>query len=152
MLTLEYNGIKIDFGIITGYSESFSKSVAKFPIVGRSTRDTFAIESSSTSDMEINFVRKSPEYFDNDSMDSTEWSNSYWVEEVGLAMDRWQAETDGFKFRYNEDRELSGMPRRVLNGYVRSLSYQFKAGDVQCVYGTITFSSGTMYCKCRRTR
>ena len=152
MLTLEYDGIEIDMGIITSYSESFSKSVSKFPIVSRSTPDTFAIETSSNSEITFDYVRRSPDSPDDNAIDSTDWSTPRWVEEMDLAMDRWQAESDGFTLRYNLDRELPGMPSREIGGYVRSFSYRFKAGDVQCVYGSVTFSTGTMHCKCRRTR
>lgn len=153
-LTYKENGnnITIDLGSVTSYSDTFSKSVTKFPIVTRSTRDAFAIESSTSMSVMLDYARCSPEVPNDLGTDSTQWSNVKWVEEVDLAMDRWQADSDGFRLNIDTS-DIPGRPScDDLNVYVKSWSYRFKAGDVQYVYGSISMSVGTMHCRCRRVR
>lgn len=156
-LTYTENGnrISIDLGTVTSYSDTFSKSVTRFPIVARSTRDAFAIESGSSMSISLEYARRSPDDFDDDSEDSTQWSNARWLEEVDLAMDRWQAESDGFTL----DIDASDTPGRpsytgkdAKNVYIKQFTHRFKAGDVQCVYGSVSMTVGTMHCRTRRRR
>lgn len=149
------NTITIDLGSVTSYSDSFSKSVTKFPVVTRSTRDAYAIEASSSMTISIDYARPCPEAPDDTGYDSTKWSNVKWVEEVDLAMDRWQADSDGFRFTMDSS-DHPGMPsytgKDVKNVYVKQFTYRFKAADVQFVYGSVSMTVGTMHCKCRRVR
>lgn len=153
-LTYTENGshITIDLGSVTSYSDTFSKSVSKFPIVTRSTRDAFAIEASTSMTISIDYARPCPDSPDDNARDSTQWSNVKWVEEVDLAMDRWQADSDGFRLNIDTT-DTPGRPSfEDLNVYVKSWSHRFKAADVVYVYGSISMTVGTMHCKVRRKR
>lgn len=82
---------------------------------------------------------------------SRRWSNSKWYSEITAAIDRWQVRTDGFKFLYIPDQNGSDddnpyIPAyNYVNGYVKNLSLNYKAGDPQVIYGTLEFHVGTMY-------
>lgn len=82
---------------------------------------------------------------------SRRWSNSKWYSELMKAIDRWQVRTDGFRFLYIPDQNGSGddnpyIPAyNYVNGYVKSVNINYKAGDPQVLYGTLEFHVGTMY-------
>ena len=129
----------IDFGIPTACSTTFSKSVSKFPIVTQSYEDTFALDSKTGKTYSFSFVRKNGD----DGL-----TNSEWLEELDLAMDRWQGDSDGFEVRFNADDDgnaiYPGFPAVVTNGYVRSVSVKYKSGIVEALYGTVSVSVGRM--------
>lgn len=153
----DYKGsTTLDMGCPTSYSPSFSKSVSKFPIVTRSYRETFAIDSKTGMQLSIGFVRKNPLNPNDRSSDSTMWSNAKWLQEVDSAMDRWQARSDGFTLVFNSSSDktpipiYSGFPAEVRNVYIQSINTQYKEGSPEAIYGTITAKVGTMRVKVRR--
>ncbi len=129
----------LDFGIPTACSTTFSKSVSKFPIVTQSYDSTFALDSKTGKTYSFSFVRKNGD---------NGMTNSEWLEELDLAMDRWQVDSDGFEVRFNADKDgnaiYPGFPAVVTNGYVRSVSVKYKSGIVEALYGTVSVSVGRM--------
>ncbi len=129
----------LDFGIPTACSTTFSKSVSKFPIVTQSYNTTFALDSKTGKTYSFSFVRKNGD---------SGLTNSEWLEELDLAMDRWQVDSDGFEVWFNADKNknpiYTGYPAVVTNGYVRSVSVKYKGGIPEALYGTVSVSVGKM--------
>lgn len=157
----------LDMGVPTGFSPQFSKSISKFPLVTRSYTDTVGIEARTTLHLQITYTRKEPISTDDNSTDSTKWSNERWIEGVNEAMDRWQVMSDGFTIVFNtqsltpsKDRNedlyyrpvYSGFPAVVRNGYISSLSVKYKEGIPDVLTGDVTVSIGSMTVKNKRVR
>lgn len=157
----------LDMGIPTAFSPQFSKSITKFPLVTRSYTDTLGIESRTSLHLQISYTRKEPLSTNDNSTDSTKWSNERWIEGVNEAMDRWQVMSDGFTIVFNtqsltpsKDADgnqyyrsvYSGFPAVVRNGYVSSLSMKYKEGVPEVLTGDVTISVGSMTVKKARVR
>lgn len=82
---------------------------------------------------------------------SCRWSNNKWYRTIVSLVDRWQMRSDGFKFLYIPDQNGTGSENpyipayNYVNGYVKRLSMNYKAGNPQVIFGTLEFHVGTMY-------
>ncbi len=134
-----------DFGIPTGCSTTFSKSVSKFPIVTMSYENTFAIDSKTGKTYSFSYTRKNGD---------GGMTNKEWLDELNVAIDRWQAESDGFTVVFNSNSKgypiYSGFPAVNADGYVRSVSVKYKSGIPEALYGSVEFTVGRMRVKNKR--
>lgn len=135
------------FGIITGFVDSFSKSVTTTPIVSMPTDSTFPLETGASLSYEVSFARTSPKDFDDNSADSDRWCNSTWVERVCTLSNRWQARTDGYRMVY-EDLDENGQqnpytPRLEERVYIKRLSIVCDPGHSDYLSGSIQLRVGS---------
>lgn len=141
--------ISLDFGTITAINETFQKRVMTVPLTSLPSDSAFAVESSNSLAYSINYSRVSPTPYNNNSSDSTQWSNSRWYSQMSAAIDRWQAKTDGFVLKYTPD--ASGddanphVPAFESNGYVKNLTRRYKSEQNSVIEGVLTFNVGTMF-------
>lgn len=152
-LRLSYgeNAYVFDFGTITAINETFQKKVLTVPLTSLSAADAFAVESGNSRAYSINFTRRSPLPADRDdqSDDSTKWSNAVWYNHLTDAVDRWQCLSDGFILSYEPSTSGDDMnpfvPAFSVNGYVRSLTRRYQSDYNQHISGVLTFAVGTMF-------
>ena len=150
-LTLSYtqrnHEYSIDFGTITEISQPYNKSVMLTPIVSRSVKSTFALETASSITITAQFARTSVDE------DETGESNAAWDARLVGMIDRWQAKSNGFRLKYVPGTVIGGitqddnpyMPEFDYNGFVRQINTKYANGTTQLITGTLTFEVGTMY-------
>lgn len=144
-VTLEYGNIVLDFGIITSFSESMSKSCMTTPLVSLSVDETCIVETGSSKTYNVNFTRKNPANYNDGSSDSEDWSNAAWYSAVESCMNRWQARTNGFKFTYTPSDDNPYLPSRLENGYVKSMTLKYSSDSNEVLTGSFELHVGTMY-------
>lgn len=144
-VTLEYGSTVLDFGIITSFSESMNKSCMTTPLVSLSVDETCIVESGSSKTYSVSFTRKNPASCNDDSSDSTKWSNAAWYTAIEASVNRWQARTNGFKFRYTPSDDNPYLPSRLENGYVKSMSVKYTSDSNEVLTGSFELHVGTMY-------
>lgn len=144
------DGMTFELGILTSVSETFTKSCSTTPIVSKSMDDTIAIESGSGLNLNLRFTRVQPIAYDDTSDSSEDWSNAHWYHMVTLAMDRWQARTDGFTLSYSPYEDNPYIHPFTYNGYIKSLSRRYSKGkpteisvSMEFHVGCMTMSGGT---------
>lgn len=141
---LDHTMIRV--GVITAVSVSLTKQVLTTPIVSKGVDSTFPLESGGGLRYTFSFSRVMPASPNDDSEDSTQWSNAQWYVKLTEMMDRWQAKTDGFLLNFNEFGEN---PHQCIimneRGYIRSIERTYNAGDNTTIHGSLDVSIGTMY-------
>lgn len=144
-LTLSYTlgtlSQSITFGSITDLNIQYNKSVLTTPIVTRSYKDTFAIESASAISISASFTRTK------DDEDETGMNNAVWDANLVMALDRWQARSDGFTLKYEPATGTISNPYTPAfeyNGYVKQMETKYEKGKTQYITGSMTFEVGTM--------
>lgn len=150
-LTLEYNGMEYDLGIVKSLSAPYTKSTSDTPIVSRTTEDTISIESDSRIVVSASTVRVAPESGTTSGSDPTRWTNAYWYERMHAIADRWQARTNGFVLRYHPASDNPYVPAMEYNGFLKSMSRTYKPGEPSTMYVSIEFHVGTMVVNAQRT-
>lgn len=137
----------ITFGAVTSINLPYNKSVMLTPIVSRSVKSTFAIETASSITITAEFARTSADE------EETGESNAAWDARLVAMMDRWQAESNGFRLKYVpgtmvgnvNQRDNPYVPEFDYNGFVRQIDTRYSHGMTQFITGVLTFEVGTMY-------
>lgn len=142
-IRLGYGNNEIDVGSAKSISETFQKSVMVVPLVSMPMERTFAVETGSGMSYRIQFTRDSPQYTNDSSGESSEWSNAEWCRRMDRAVNRWQARTDGFVLSYDPNNPY--LPAIYRNGYVKSLTRTYKPGYITTINGNLQFDVGTMH-------
>ncbi len=159
-----------DFGTVTSITDSLNKSISARPIVSLTTDSTFALESETSNQYQISFVRRTP-YKENGSIYTTKdvgyeirtwmWPNDLWQDRVITLINRWQARNGGYTLWINHNLDENGMeitglkdgksvsipktnlfPRTTCNVYIKNISFSLKAGDTDTVQGYMTVIVG----------
>lgn len=135
---------KLVFGAITDLNITYNKSVMTTPIVSRSARNTFALETASSITVTAEFARTSADE------EETGESNAAWDATLAGMMDRWQAKTNGFRLKYEPNSSLDGSGNPYIsafdyNGFMRDVTTKYERGMTQYITGSFTFEVGTMY-------
>lgn len=144
---------RLDVDVITGANMTMNKKVMTTPIVSQGVDSTFPLESGSGMNYTFTFSRRNPPIPNDESTDTTLWSNEKWYSSLTTLMDRWQARTNGFIFSFNEDG--SNPHRFIMNrerGYIRTLERVYEANNNSLITGDIVITIGTMYMNAESTR
>lgn len=139
------DNIILDFGYVTSIESSITKALSTIPLVSMGADRAFQLETGSTLQYTISFKRKSPEEFDNESKDSTHWSNAHWYTAITALVDRWQMRTDGCRMMYKPSITNPYVPQIDVNGYIKMLTRKYSNKFNELIEGTIQFIVGTMY-------
>lgn len=145
-----------DFGTITSVDDNFSKSVFTTPIVTLPTDCTFAIENSAAQRYTFSFIRKSPEYPNDGSSNSEDWSNNMWKFRTSTLANRWQARQGGYIMEYvpepdstwsrepvdNDFLPSVHIPAIKENVYISKLSFNLPTAQPEILTGSITVIVG----------
>ncbi len=129
-----------DFGVPISITDTFSKKLLTTPIPSMPVDRTFAIETEASIRMSIEFVRKNPENFNDESStaDSALWCNGTWLTRVSTLTDRWQARTNGYTLVIDgTDAGLLGVPNMNERVFISSISYKVKEGTPDVIYGSM---------------
>jgi len=133
----------IDFGDVQKIERRFDTSVTRIGIIKNTMRRAFAMDLGVTQTIDANFKRVSPLVPDDNSQDSTKWTNVLWWVKVKGAIDRWQSDSDGFRMQYTpapEYRELS--LNHDYNVYLNGMTYNYRETD--SIRESISFKVGKM--------
>lgn len=135
---------KLVFGAVTDLDISYNKSVMTTPIVSRSVRNTFALETASSITVTVEFARTEADEIE------TGMLNAAWDATLVGMMDRWQAKTNGFRLRYEPNNAIDGGGNPYIaafdyNGFMRDITTRYEHGMTQYLTGSFTFEVGTMY-------
>ena len=149
-MVLSYpGGPDMDMGIVTKVGCTYSKSVSTTPLVSMPMDDTFAMETGASESYTFSFQRKHPGGISEDRSDTETMCNAAWYDLMTEIVDRWQMKTDGFRLRFtplgNDNVESVD-----INGYVRSLTRDYRAGDNEVIHGNLVFERGTMFVNASR--
>lgn len=142
---------KVGFACVENYNEALQKSVTSTPIISLSADDTFALETGSGMEISARFSRRNPTNPDDSSTDMEKWSNAKWYLSIASAVDRWQMRSDGFKLDIVRSEDNPYVPPRYnINGYIASVSLDYRKGDPTVITGNLQFSVGRMYIQNKR--
>lgn len=138
------NERKIYLGTVTSISETFTKSVSVFPLVSLSQNDAFGLENGNGQAFSIQFKHVANEESElEDGMNAAQW-----YQKLTEFIDRWQTRSDGFTLEYNPTpSDNPSIQSFKLNGYIKSLSRTYNAGNLLEVDCDMRFDVGTMYVK-----
>lgn len=145
-LTITAGDIKIDFGVVSKFTDSFSKSVMTTPIISLTSDSTFALETGASMSYTAEFSRVSPEPPEDLSEDSTKWSNGKWADTLDKIVNRWQMRTDGARMVYEPSdpgESNTYIPKIEANVFISSLSVTFNEGYTDYLTGSITMDVGS---------
>ena len=92
--------MQVEMNLTTDMGERFNISLKEVPTPTMSSENTFITDMYCTESVTLEFIRKSPEKYNDSTDDSTKWSNGKWISVVRGLVDRWQANTDGIKLLY----------------------------------------------------
>lgn len=139
------HAISLDFGYVTNIRPTMTKAVSTIPLVSMGADRAFQLETGNTMEYNISFSRVNPTSWDDESEDSTQWSNSKWYAEVTKLADRWQMKTDGCRITYIPKITNPYIPYIDANGYIKMLTRKYDNKFNELITGTIQFVVGTMY-------
>lgn len=73
-------------------------------------------------------------------------TNASWIKAMEDAVNRWQAQTDGCKFRYIPNTGVTDYiaSYQDVNSYIQSFSYTYSAGNPEVLDGSLTLSVGSI--------
>jgi hypothetical protein len=159
-----------DFGTVTSITDSLNKSISAIPIVSLTTDSTFALESETSNQYSISFVRRTlykedgSLYTINDpgyDIRAWMWPNDLWQDRVISLINRWQARNGGYTMWINHNldengEEITGVengqsislsktslfPRTTCNVFIKTISFNLKAGDTDTIQGSMTVIVG----------
>lgn len=151
-MEIGYGNLMIKINVLTGFSETLTKSGTVFPLVSLEAEDAFVLDTGTKKTITLSFRRRCPDddVINDRSSDSDLWSNAYWYEQVMGLIDRWQAKTDGCKLRYTPEGENPYIPARIktgnqgINGYIKSISMEYSSDSNTLLTGKIEFHLGKM--------
>ena len=128
-----------DFTIDVGTLETISNFVMKkgsaYPIVTQGVQNSFPIENGNSQSYTFQFKHTNGQ----DGL-----TNAVWYNRMVSAIDRWQARTDGCKIIYTPN-ENGYAERLELDGYIKSLTLDYKNNYNEVISGNITFTAGRMH-------
>ena len=140
---------EINLGYATTISESYRKNVTSYPLISKSQDDALAVEfgSSMTYTVQFKHVADTTSNSDEDARTAKDWYNR-----LTSFIDRWQARTNGFRLVYTPSTQYPvqhgnnpSIANIDVNGFVKSLTRTYNAGDNTVIDCTMTFEVGTMY-------
>ena len=123
--------VSLDFGIVTQINSSANKALSTIPLVSMGADRAFQLETGNTLTYTISFKRKSPDDYDNDSEDTTKWSNAHWYYAVNALADRWQMRTNGYRMTFKPSVTNPYAPQIDVNGYIKMLSRRYNTGSTE---------------------
>lgn len=142
--------IQILVDTITNVTPTYSKKVLTTPIVGMGMDATFPVETGSGVNITFSFKRDNPtDTQDDDSDDSSKWSNKTWYERLTDFMNEWQFRSDGVRVQYNlpegSDEVNPYIPSIDEFGYIRRVQRSYNSNFNTVISGTIEVSVGTAF-------
>ena len=138
------NGMHYDFGVITSFTDSYSRGTISTPIPSMPVDRTFSVETSASLKYTVTFERKCP-LNPNNSYASTSdlWDNGTWLSRVSSLTNRWQARTNGYELIVdNLDTDALGAPHfeNPERVFISDVTYTYKEGEPDVIRGTMTLS------------
>lgn len=136
------NGMKYDFGVITAFTDTYSRGLITTPIPSMPTDRTFAVETNASLKYYISFVRKAPLNPNNSYAETSDlWDNGTWLTRVSSLTNRWQARTNGYEMIINNsDTGSPSAPNfeKTERVFISDISYAYKEGEPDNIYGSMT--------------
>ena len=151
VLRLEYNNNSLSFGTVERISHNLSKSCMITALVSLRAESAFGLDTKTGKTITLSFSRVNPISPNDDSSDSTRWSNAFWKGELIKAVNRWQCRTDGARLSFIPSSDNPYMPPiDDVNGYIKTLSFSYTSSNNTMISGSMEFHVGTMYVKTRK--
>lgn len=126
----------IDLGTITSWSNTVQKRGLMTPIVTQGVQNTFPIENGNSQSYSFAFTHYNGQNGE---------TNAEWFEKVTSAIDRWQARTDGCTLIYEPGLDNPYAVRMEIEGYIKSITRNYKNDFNEVISGTMEFTAGFMH-------
>lgn len=126
----------VNVGTVTSWSNSVTKKGSAYAIVTQDVQNSFPIENGNSQSYSFSFKHTNGQ---------NGKTNAAWHQEMTAIINRWQARTDGCMIRYVPDGDNTYVQTMELEGYVKSLTLDYKNDYNEVISGTLEFSVGTMH-------
>ena len=123
-------------GTVTSWSNSVTKRGSAYAIVTQDVQNSFPIENGNSQSYSFSFKHTNGQ---------NGKTNAAWHQEMTAIINRWQARTDGCMIRYVPDSDNTYVQTMELEGYVKSLTLDYKNDYNEVISGTLEFAIGTMH-------
>jgi len=133
---IRYGSKSVELGTVTSITDTINTKtfITKTPMMPAEMQ--FGMDTGATESLQVKITH----------INGNTMTNASWIKAMEDAVNRWQAQTDGAKFRYIPDSDLSNYidSYQDVNSYISAFSYTYNAGVPEVLDASLTLNVGSV--------